>query len=107
MAGFMGKFKGDATAVRKKKFAEGTLRYNLYKQTKETLKSGINLKQVRNDVTHIFTSRSFFVTLLPMSQKNLRHVTSFMNQSWLVTLHKQFLGQMNERENDFRDLTKL
>ncbi len=46
MAGFMGKFKGDATAVRKKKFAEGTLRYNLYKQAKETLKSGINLKQV-------------------------------------------------------------
>ena len=47
MAGFMGKFKGDATAVRKKKFAEGTLRYNLYKQAKETLKSGINLKQVK------------------------------------------------------------
>ena len=51
MAGFMGKFKGDATAVRKKKFAEGTLRYNLYKQAKETLKSGINLKQVKKGLS--------------------------------------------------------
>lgn len=37
MAGFIGNFKGfkgnDATAVRKKKFAEGTLRYSLYKHT--------------------------------------------------------------------------
>ena len=46
MAGFMGKFKSDATAVRKKKFDEGTLRYKLYRQARETLKSGINLKQV-------------------------------------------------------------
>lgn len=46
MAGFMGKFKSDATAVRKKKFDEGTLRYKLYHQARETLKSGINLKQV-------------------------------------------------------------
>ena len=34
MAALIGKFKGnDATAVRRKKFADGTLRYSLYKQT--------------------------------------------------------------------------
>lgn len=38
-ANFLGNFmKGDATAVRKKKFAEGTLRYDLFKKAKETLK---------------------------------------------------------------------
>lgn len=43
----MGKLKGnDATALRKKKFSEGTLRYNLFRKAQDTLKSGINLKLV-------------------------------------------------------------
>ena len=47
MAGFMGKIKkSNDTALRKKKFAEGTLRYHLFRQAQETLKSGINLKEV-------------------------------------------------------------
>lgn len=47
MAGFMGKIKkSNETALRKKKFTEGTLRYHLFRQAQETLKSGINLKQV-------------------------------------------------------------
>ncbi len=38
MAGLIGKFKhGDATAVRKKKYAEGTLKYSLFKQAKVNL----------------------------------------------------------------------
>ena len=36
---------GDVTALRKKKFTEGTLRYNLYRQAQETLKAGVELKQ--------------------------------------------------------------
>ena len=47
MAGFMGKIKkSNETALRKKKFDEGTLRYRLFRQAQETLKSGINLKEV-------------------------------------------------------------
>ena len=46
MAGFMGKLKSNQTALRKKKFADGTLRYHLFRQAQETLKSGINLKEV-------------------------------------------------------------
>ena len=40
MASFLGnlmKGGGDATAVRKKKFSEGTLRYDLFKKAQETL----------------------------------------------------------------------
>ncbi len=47
-AAFLGnlmKGGGDATALRKKKFTEGTLRYNLYRQAQETLRQGISLKQ--------------------------------------------------------------
>ena len=39
------KGSGDATALRKKKFTEGTLRYNLFRQAQETLKVRIDLKQ--------------------------------------------------------------
>ena len=46
MAGFMGKFKSNETAKRNKKFQEGTLRYHLFRTAQETLKSGINLKEV-------------------------------------------------------------
>ena len=47
MAGFMGKIKkSNETGLRKKKFDEGTLRYRLFRQAQETLKSGINLKEV-------------------------------------------------------------
>ena len=46
MAGFIGKLKsGEKTAVRKKKFAEGTLRYHLFRNAQATLKSGMNLKE--------------------------------------------------------------
>ena len=41
----------DATALRKKKFTEGTLRYNLYRQAQETLNAGMDLKQVINGKT--------------------------------------------------------
>ena len=41
MASFLGNLMkgggGDATAVRKKKFSEGTLRYDLFKKAQETL----------------------------------------------------------------------
>lgn len=46
MAGFMGKLKSNQTAVVKKKFDEGTLRYQLFRQAQDSLKSGINLKDV-------------------------------------------------------------
>ncbi len=48
-ASFLGNWMkgGDATALRKKKFTEGTLRYNLYRQAQETLRQGMSLKQVR------------------------------------------------------------
>jgi len=36
---------GDATALRKKKFAEGTLRWKLYTKAQETLRQGTSLKQ--------------------------------------------------------------
>ena len=45
MASFLGnlmKGGGDATALRKKKFTEGTLRYNLFRQAQETLKVSEN-----------------------------------------------------------------
>ena len=48
MASFFGhlmKGHGDATALRKKKFTEGTLRYNLYRQARDTLNAGVSLKQ--------------------------------------------------------------
>jgi hypothetical protein len=46
MAAFIGKLKGnDATAVRKKKFSEGTLRYSLFKETQvKTTNAAGNLK---------------------------------------------------------------
>ncbi len=53
-ASFLGnlmKGGGDATALRKKKFTEGTLRYNLYRQAQETLRAGVSLKQARIDGT--------------------------------------------------------
>ena len=49
MASFLGNLMksgaGDMTALRKKKFTEGTLRYNLYRQAQETLNAGVELKQ--------------------------------------------------------------
>ena len=40
MASFLGNLMkgGEQTALRKKKFTEGTLRYNLFRQAQETLK---------------------------------------------------------------------
>ncbi|XP_059089637.1 MOB kinase activator 3A-like [Tigriopus californicus] len=37
--------KSDGTAVKRRKFTEGTLRHNLYKKARETLHEGMNLKQ--------------------------------------------------------------
>eukprot|EP00095_Tigriopus_kingsejongensis_P006698 maker-scaffold25_size650667-snap-gene-3.22 protein:Tk06698 transcript:maker-scaffold25_size650667-snap-gene-3.22-mRNA-1 annotation:"low quality protein: mps one binder kinase activator-like 3-like" len=45
MASFLGQLmKNDGTAVKKRKFAEGTLRYNLFRRAQETLNKGMNVK---------------------------------------------------------------
>ena len=64
MAGFMGKIgkKSNDTALRKKKFSEGTLRYHLFRQAQETLKSGINLKEVVKRYEVVFFSKTLIVT---------------------------------------------
>ena len=46
VAEVMGKLKTNQTVLRRKEFAEGSLRYHLFRQAQGSLKSGINLKDV-------------------------------------------------------------